>query len=175
MAEQIYMKLDDLENYKQDLFKRLDEAVNQFYNVDRLFKQMDDYLYDEGLSNEFYFNYASQSQKIDNLHGKLWTLTNNIVKIYHEASETIDKPFKKNMEQFAERLSLVDINEYSVNTSGISVQGESWQAGVSISAPSTAYATFTTKNSVDFMDLMNSDFTRKMKQKQYQEFLEMTG
>ncbi|MBC6308768.1 EndoU domain-containing protein [Listeria sp. FSL L7-1582] len=175
MAEQIYMKLDDLENYKQDLFKRLDEAVNQFYNVDRLFKQMDDYLYDEGLSNEFYFSYTSQHQKIDNLHGKLWTLTNNIVKIYHEASETIDKPFKKNMEQFAERLSLVDINEYSVKTSGISVQGESWQAGDSISAPSTAYATFTTKNSVDFMDLMNSDFTRKMKQKQYQEFLEMTG
>lgn len=175
MAEQIYLKLDDLENYKQDLFKRLDEAVNQFYNVDRLFKQMDDYLYDEGLSNEFYFSYTSQNQKIDNLHGKLWTLTNNIVKIYHEASETIDKPFKKNMEQFAERLSLVDINRHSVKTSGIAVQGESWQAGDSISAPSTAYATFTTKNSVDFTDLMNSSFTRKMKQEQYQAFLAMSG
>ncbi|WP_260450899.1 hypothetical protein [Listeria booriae] len=175
MAEQIYLNLDELENYKQDLFKRLDAAVDQFYSVDRLFKQMDDYLYDEGLLNEFYFSYASQSQKIDNLHGKLWTLTNNIVKIYHEASETIDKPFKKNMEQFAERLSLVDINRHSVKTSGISVQGESWQAGDSISAPSTAYATFTTKNSIDFTDLMHSSFTRKMKQQQYQAFLEMSG
>ncbi|EEJ0016225.1 hypothetical protein G9U66_002900, partial [Listeria innocua] len=55
MAEQIYINDDSLENYKQDLFNRLNEAVNQFYRVDHLFKQMDDYLHDEGLANEFYF------------------------------------------------------------------------------------------------------------------------
>lgn len=175
MAEQIFINEDALENYKQDLFNRLNEAVNQFYRVDDLFKQMDDYLHDEGLVNEFYFNYSSQSYKIDNLNEKLWNLTNNIVRIYREASEKIDSPFKKNMEQFAERLSLVDINRHSVSTSGISVQGEAWQPGVSISAPSTAYATVKTKNDVDFMDLMNSSFTRKMKQEQYQAFLAMTG
>lgn len=175
MAEQIYIKDDALENYKQDLFNRLNEAVNQFYRVDHLFKQMDDYLHDEGLANEFYFTYSSQSFKIDNLNEKLWNLTNNIVRIYREASEKIDSPFKKNMEQFAERLSLVDINRHSVSTSGIAVQGEAWQPGESISAPSTAYTTFKTKNDVDFMDLMNSSFTRKMKQEQYQAFLAMTG
>ncbi|HCE1199981.1 TPA: hypothetical protein NFT51_002270, partial [Listeria innocua] len=52
MAEQIYINDDTLENYKQDLFNRLNEAVNQFYRVDHLFKQMDDYLHDEGLANE---------------------------------------------------------------------------------------------------------------------------
>ncbi|HBM4074200.1 TPA: EndoU domain-containing protein [Listeria innocua] len=175
MAEQIYINDDTLENYKQDLFNRLNEAVNQFYRVDHLFKQMDDYLHDEGLANEFYFTYSSQSFKIDNLNEKLWNLTNNIVRIYREASEKIDSPFKKNMEQFAERLSLVDINRHSVSTSGIAVQGEAWQPGESISAPSTAYNTFKTKNDVDFMDLMNSSFTRKMKQEQYQTFLAMTG
>ncbi|MBF2348094.1 EndoU domain-containing protein [Listeria marthii] len=175
MAEQIYINDDALENYKQDLFNRLNEAVNQFYRVDHLFKQMDDYLHDEGLVNEFYFTYSSQSYKIENLNEKLWNLTNNIVRIYREASEKIDSPFKKNMEQFAERLSLVDINRHSVSTSGITVQGEAWQPGVSISAPSTAYATVKTKNDVDFMDLMNSSFTRKMKQEQYQAFLAMTG
>ncbi|WP_240422369.1 hypothetical protein [Listeria costaricensis] len=175
MADRIHIKKDELESYKQDHHNRMSEMLDQLYEVDRYLKQMDDYLYDEGLANEFYYEYRSQHQKLDNLNGKLWTLSNNIVNLYYEASEMIDKPFKKRMEQFVEDLSLVNIDRYSVNVDGFVVQDEGWTPGDSIGAPSTAHATYTHKDKISFMDIMNSPFTRRMKQTQYELFLEQTG
>lgn len=175
MADKIDINRDELENYKQMHHNRMEDMLNQLYNVDRYLKEMDDYLYDEGLSGDFNFSYNSKKDKLNGLNDKLWTLSTNIVKIYDEAENLIDTPFKKGMEQFVERLSLINIDDYSVNSAGFVVQGEAWQTGVSINAPSTAYSTLTTKDKISFMDLMNSPLTRTMKQQQYAEFLEQNG
>ncbi|WP_255387566.1 hypothetical protein [Listeria sp. ILCC792] len=175
MAEQIYLNDSIISDCMHDIDSRMTKIIDQLYSVDRGLKDLNDYLYDENLSGDFYFNYTNQHDTINELHDNQWAFRNSLDTFYEATSHLIDTPFKKDMEQFVERLSQVDISRYDVSVNQFAVQGETWQPGVAISAPSTRSTSMTYKDSITFTDLMNSPFTRRMKQVQYELFLEQTG
>ncbi|MBF2662488.1 hypothetical protein [Listeria seeligeri] len=93
-----------------DIDNRMTKIIDQLYDVNSSLKNSDNYMQNEGLSNDFYFSFRNQHATISTWHDQKWTFRNPLDTFYEAGSNLIDKPFKKEMEQFAERLSLVDIS-----------------------------------------------------------------